>query len=304
MSAPPLDPPAYDAKQMPFDKLVHDKEISSQIASDLLRIVPTCKVVLLCDDSSSMQNTICEEGVDPFAPRTSTRWLQLKQLTAILVEYIVALCQEGLQVEFLNRQSPGMIKSVADLQPVFTQLPVGGTPLISRLNDIFNKTSVPTGKTLLVIAITDGAPTDGSHQDLYWTLRNKPRNVHVSMAECTDDEASMSYLDDWDTQIPNFDNCDDFRLESQRVRRMQGPNFRFTRIEYIAKILLATYDRRYFNLDQVPLSSSGGFINRMWNTTPSTIPAYNPSYNPSYMPSYRQDYTSGYNDSPACCVIQ
>lgn len=79
---------------------------------------------------------------------------------------------------------------------------------------------------------------------------NKGKNVHVSFAECTDNEEDMDYLDQWDGKIPNFDNTDDYREELARVKNAQGNDFKFDYNDYVVKILLATFVRWYFNLDQ------------------------------------------------------
>jgi hypothetical protein len=57
-------------------------------------------------------------------------------------------------------------------------------------------------------------------------------------------------LDKFDGRIPNFDNTDDYREELQRVRYAQGKNFKFDYIDYVLKIMLASFVRWYFLLDQ------------------------------------------------------
>lgn len=61
----------------------------------------------------------------------------------------------------------------------------------------------------------------------------------------------MDYLDDWDGQIKNFDNTDDYRDELKKVRQVNGNNFKYDYYDYVIKILLATFDRWYFNVDRV-----------------------------------------------------
>jgi len=60
----------------------------------------------------------------------------------------------------------------------------------------------------------------------------------------------MEYLDEWDGKIKNFDNTDDYREELAKVKRNMGQNFKFDYSDYVAKILLATFDRWFFRLDQ------------------------------------------------------
>jgi len=210
------------------------------------------------DDSSSMSLPIAEEGKGAFSAKTSSRWLELQRIAAILIEYVVALSPQGMDCVFFNR--PGVLNatSMAQLAPLFQAPPSGGTPLCGTLRHVLDSyMSVPT-KFLLVLVITDGEPSDGSHQDLYNVILRKKSNVHISFTECTDDEAEMDYLDRWDGQIVNFDNNDDYREEVAKVQAVQGQQFKFNRNDYVAKILLATFVRYYFNLDQSKVGGNLG----------------------------------------------
>ena len=143
----------------------------------------------------------------------------------------------------------------------------GSTPLCTKISEIYrNKQQLirQSGKQLLIVVITDGEPSDGSHDDLRREIVNVTANgdCHVSFAECTDEESDMDYLDRWDGQIRNFDNTEDFRDEQRRVRQVNGPNFKFDYSDYVVKILLATFVRWYFNLDQGAVNNSN--YNRNW----------------------------------------
>lgn len=240
-----------------FNQLVKQNELRPEIASQLYNVLSTCEIVLLCDDSDSMNKAIAEEGTDPFAPKRSTRWLELKKLAAIIIDFVTSTNPNGLDIYFLNRPPLYRVSSVAGLQSAFNIAPNGGTPLIAALNHIYNeKLNIPSDKSLLIVVITDGEPTDGSRSDLYYTLVNKKLNVHVSFAECTDNAEDMEYLDAWDCAIRNFDNTDDYREELARVKAVQGQQFKFDFTDYVIKILLATFVRWYFNLDQVRVAQS------------------------------------------------
>jgi len=240
-----------------FDLLVKRHELRPPVPEQLKQVLSTCKIVLLCDDSSSMGNPISEEGTDPFAPKKSTRWLELKKLAAVIIEFVTAINPDGLDIHFLNRPSRLGVKDMTGLQSAFSDLPNGKTPLIGALKKVHddNKGSL-NGRQLLIVVITDGEPSDGGRYDLYNRLVSITRdgNVHVSFAECTDNADDMEYLDQWDGRIQNFDNTDDYREELQRVKRVQGQSFKFDYTDYVIKILLATFVRWYFNLDQRTVS--------------------------------------------------
>jgi len=165
---------------------------------------------------------------------------------------------DGLDLYFLNRPPVFGVTSSAGLGPSFSAAPNGGTPLIGAIRKVFQAVSIiPESRNVLVVVVGDGEQSDGSRDDLFRALCSKKRNVHVSFAECTDQEEDMAYLDAWDGRIPNFDNTDDYREELARVKAAQGPQFRFTYVHYTIKILLATFVRWYFNLDQRRVDASG-----------------------------------------------
>jgi hypothetical protein len=230
-----------------FDLLVKQNELAPEVANLLRRVLSDCEIVLLCDDSTSMTRAIYEAGSN----KQTTRWLELKKLAAVVIEFVTAINPKGLDIYFLNRGTLANVVDMSGLQNTFNDLPSGSTPLIKTLRKIYReKANLPDGRQLLIVVVTDGEPSDGGLDDLYRVLYNKPSNVHVSLAECTDNEEEMVYLDDWDGRIPNFDNTDDYREELARVKIAQGPQFKFDYTDYVIKILLATFVRKYYNLDQ------------------------------------------------------
>lgn len=282
-SAPILVSDPIDLKHdtVRFDQLVKQRELNPTTASNLKHVLTMCDIVLLCDDSDSMSNPIAEEGTDPFAPKRSTRWLELKKLASVIIEFVTATNQDGLDIYFLNRDKLQNVNTTAGLQSVFSQAPSGGTPLVSKLRQIYHEKvcRLSPDKKLLIIVITDGEPTDGSRADLQEVLMNiaSRGDVHVSFAECTDNADDMEYLDQWDGLIKNFDNTDDYREELMRVRMAQGPQFKFDYTDYVIKILLATFIRWYFNLDQVKVQD-------IRNSTYNAYNSYNSTYGGSYVP--------------------
>lgn len=261
-SAPPPPPPSYNDTQAAnptlFRQLVQQREIQSNVAQDLLRVIPKCKVIMVVDDSSSMSLPIQEEGKSPFAPKTSTRWLELQKIASILIEYVVALCPNGLDCHFLNRNGLANVTSMAQMSPLFQAPPLGGTPMTQTLHNLFHDMPPlsPGQEFYLVLVLCDGEP-DGVHQDLFNVLMHKSHNTHVSFVEFTDDSSDMDFLDAWNGMLQNFDNTDDYREEVARVQAAQGAQFRFNRNDYVAKILLATFVKYYFNLDQTRVGGQG-----------------------------------------------
>lgn len=256
-----------------FDDLVKRHELKEPVVSQLKNVLSICKIVLLCDDSSSMGNTIAEEGTDPFAPKKSTRWLELKKLAAVIIEYVTATNPDGLDIHFFNRDSKLNVTDMSGLQSVFLNPPSGSTPLIARIKNLHAsyKTNL-NGKQMLLVVITDGEPSDGSHDDLFYAIKSVTNdgNVHVSFAECTDQEDDMNYLDRWDGLIRNFDNTDDYREELKKVKTIQGQSFKFDYNDYVVKILLATFVRWYYNLDQQNVNAQRGYNSSYNSNNPNS----------------------------------
>lgn len=171
-----------------FELLVKQRELNPNIANQLRDVLSTCEIVLLCDDSDSMSLNIAEEGLDPFATRNSTRWLELKKLTAIIIQFVTSMNDDGLDIYFLNREKICNVKSINGLQNVFNILPQGSTNISNTLMQIYeDKKYILNYKKLLIVVITDGEPTDNTpnpRMTLFNTIKyivsNSNNNVHVS----------------------------------------------------------------------------------------------------------------------------
>jgi hypothetical protein len=241
-----------------FELLVKKNELPPLVAGQLKSVIDMCKVVISCDDSASMGQSIVESSVDAngntimSTVKTSTRWLELKKLAAGIITYVTAIDANGIDIHFLNRPSLYNVTDVSKLGPVFADPPNGGTPLLGSLRSIFDQNRIlpPDKQFLLVVVITDGEPSDGTLEDMFRLLTNKAPHIHVSLCECTDNDRTMDYLDDFNGRIPNFDNTDDYREEALKIKRIQGNQFRFDYNDYVIKILLASFLTWYFQLDQ------------------------------------------------------
>ncbi|AYV76841.1 MAG: hypothetical protein Barrevirus1_63 [Barrevirus sp.] len=248
-----------------FEQFVKQHELSAKVANDLQRVLATCEIVLLCDDSGSMSSLISEPG----STKKSTRWAELKKLAAALIEISTCVNEKGLDLYFLNRPKQVSVNSMAGLSALFLKDPAGNTGITSKLTQIYNDKkdllAKEKGKQLLIIVISDGEPTDnygGSPRRNLFNEINRLTsmgNIHISFAECTDNEEDMAYLDDWDNRLKNFDNNDDYRSELRRVKTINGQSFKFDYTDYVIKIMLATFIKSYFNLDQGRYGSRYGY---------------------------------------------
>ena len=153
----------------------------------------------------------------------------------------------------MNRDGLTGVKDPMQLAPLFAQPPRGGTPMISMFRKMYNLYANEPGRVLLIL-VTDGEPSDGSYNDLFNVLNNKPANFYVSFVECNDNEEEMDYLTGWDTRLARFHNQEDYGEELRLVRQVQGPATKFTRANYVQMIVLSPIYPQY----AIDLRRAGG----------------------------------------------
>jgi hypothetical protein len=229
-----------------FNQLVKQTELNPDVAKKLYEVLSTCDIVLLCGDSSSMNIPIAE----PNMPKMTTRWLELKKLVTAVIELVTSINPYGLDIYFFNHPVLRNVTNVNDLHKTFSNLPNGKTPLIKTLRKIYNEKAgmaQQNGRQLLIIVISDGEPSDGECWEFRNVLIQKPSNVHVSLVNATDNKEDTTWLDGLGKKIPNFDTTDDYHIE---LKKMQEQNCKFDYTAYVIKILLATFIKKYFNVDQ------------------------------------------------------
>ncbi|CAF4039466.1 unnamed protein product [Rotaria sp. Silwood2] len=202
-----------------------------------LNILQQFKIVVLCDDSDSM-NTLVDGTTD-------TRWDELRSIVRIVIEIGTVLDSNGIDVHFLNRSSMPNVTDTQQVVESFSQRPAGVTPLTPVLRRIFQSTaSKPTSdKRLLVIVVTDGAPTDPNGNVDVQSLENlmcneRQGNTTYVTFVCTDDESSTAYLSKWHLTMMNFNVVDNYTTERVTVRHSRGYKYPFSFGDYVAKALL------------------------------------------------------------------
>ena len=234
-----------------------------------------------------------------------TRWSELAGDANALVTLITALKPTGLDVHFMNRPGIQGVTDPLQLSNTFSIPPSGGTPMISSIKNMYRQyTSIKTN--VLLIVVTYGEPSDGEYSDLFAVLMNKPSNFYISLVECNDNEEEMDYLTGWDSLIPRFHNQEDYGEELNLVRRVMGPNTKFTRANYVQMIVLSPIYLKY----AVDMRTAGGKRNPFggkssgagYNPNPNPNPNYNYNPNPNYNPSY-QSATPSSPSNNNCCVL-
>ncbi|CAF1330134.1 unnamed protein product [Adineta ricciae] len=235
-----------DQRAQRLNQVIQQYEINQQFAARL-QALGNCEIVLLCDDSGSM-NT-------PIQGTNQTRWDELKTLVNIVVDISAVMDSNGIDIYFLNRDPMLNVADTRYVRQVFNTPPQGLTPLVPALRRILAaKRNQTYEKKLLILIATDGAPTNEYGQLDVGTLeavlrQERTPQTYVTFLACTDDLNSVNYLSNWDKMLPNVDVMDDYRSERAEIQRTRGFNFPFSFGDYIVKSLLGAIDPWFDSLD-------------------------------------------------------
>ncbi|KAF9651713.1 hypothetical protein BDM02DRAFT_3184229 [Thelephora ganbajun] len=131
-------------------------------SEDVLKQLVDYDVVILMDDSGSMRGS---------------RWRQAVSVMKGVVKKAIEYDEDGIGIQFLNNNQRKIVKSVEEVERLFEGVqPRCSTPLGRRLGDICNgylrslKSAKRKPKRCLIVAITDGVPTD--EQQVYAAIKN------------------------------------------------------------------------------------------------------------------------------------
>jgi len=239
-----------------FRALAQRYEISDYFASKL-RKLEGWEIVLILDDSGSMNTPLDSQPSGGAFGKSQTRWSELKQTVEIIIDIASVMDKDGLDLYFLNRATVTGVSSSAQVANVFAAPPAGLTPTTPVLRHVLQtKKAVSAEKRVLVIIATDGAPTNAQGEVDIAGLKHvlqaerDPTRFHVQFIACTDDPSTVSYLSQWDRELPNVDVSDDYKSERAEILKAKGNNFSFSYGSYVVKALLGSIDPEFDKLDE------------------------------------------------------
>jgi hypothetical protein len=207
------------------------------------------KMVCICDDSTSMRETLA---------KGQSKWDELIKSIEIVLD-IAAAYSVDCDVLFLNRPGFRNVKHINQLNEQFSTPPSGCTPLTRCLKLALDSNRIEISeRRLLVLIFTDGCPTadKGSQKDPInefkdaLKYRQPIERIFITIIACTDDEYALKYLNNWDKNIKNLDIVDDYESERREIYAAGKVNNSFTFGDYIAKILLGSFVKEIDELDE------------------------------------------------------
>ena len=206
-SCVPSAPPSYNYsrdqhyinKSEQLELFCQEYEISQRYI-EKIAIIEDFKIILLLDDSGSMKTPLYDNS------NFGTRWNKLKYITETCIKLSSIYKENGITIEFLNRNGHSNIVNFNQIMHFFSKEPFGRTPLNKKLKSILSKYS-NCGKKVLIIIATDGEPTDDygfeNVKEFRETLMNKNHSkFFISFLACSDQKNEIGYLDKF-RKIPN-----------------------------------------------------------------------------------------------------
>jgi hypothetical protein len=225
-------------------------QISPYYRNDLMTL-SQFDIIMVLDDSGSM-GTATDVG---------TRWGELKQMAAAVIDLGVLLDSDGIDVMFLNRGVRRGVRSMNDVHDLFSRPPSGCTPLSKRVREAMNLPRQNPQKPILLLIATDGVPDTGERYghpdydsvDIFRYVLEKerdPTKVFVSIIKCSDRDNETGYLDRMDRELLNLDVIDDYASERNEVLAKQPRGFVYSPGDNIARFLLGSVYPKYDNMDE------------------------------------------------------
>jgi len=263
--------PQYQTTQTVESKMNRLRKIAEKYelaggAVAKLRQLEKYDIVVIADDSSSMQNPAHDINKnDPFA-NIPSRWEELRERIIQMAEIATCLDPDGIDIYFLNGAPAMNVTSVEYIKTLFAISPQGYTPLSACYKKVLDEKVRGGERPCIIIVATDGEPNkqlpNGSWVSDLTGFRDllmrrdglQSTRCPTTIMACTDSEHEIGWLNELDDSVPNIDVVDDYQAEKEEILEKQGRGFHFSMGDYIVKTLIGPIDPVYDTLDEKKLN--------------------------------------------------
>jgi len=215
-----------------------------------LVVLQDYQIAVIADDSASMNKESDPDGLRQKGQPKRTRWHELQETIAEIVDVASCFDAEGINVFFLNRTSVLAVKDSKQksFTDAFGRGAAGGTPLTEALDKSVAKLSSEK-KTLLFI-LTDGEPDGGSDKFVEQVAQVvADGKVRIQIMACTPDAEEIGWLNLLDRRFPEVDVTDDYVSEKYEVIRA-GISPTFARADWVMKAMLGPVSPKFDAWDE------------------------------------------------------
>jgi hypothetical protein len=223
----------------PFTFTNRRGEVTIYDLAEDMRSIGACDVIVIGDDSGSMN--------------TGKRWQELKEVMKIAVELGCVFDDDGISLQFLNRDGKENVTDISQVENMFGPLPGGYTPIYDKLSEIIEN---HTGdKILLILLATDGVPTTKDGKKDVKRVKDLIRSrdgtrIFISILACSDNDKEIEWLNELDRDDATCDVIDDYKTEKKQVKKIQGPDFKYSFGMHVARFILGPLYPKYDKLDE------------------------------------------------------
>jgi len=233
-------------------------EITIADANDI-QILSDYEMVVIADDSGSMNNAAEQSHHRKLGEVKRTRWHELLDTVSEIVEIASCFDEDGIDIYFLNRQPAIAVKHSNDENFIraFEKRPTGTTPLSEKLLEVSKKCAEEEERKTLIFILTDGEP-DGGEAKFTPIVRNvvDAGSTHIQIMACTSEEEEIGWLNKLDKGDKKVDVCDDYYSERREVLSV-GLKPRFTRGDWCIKAMIGPLSEKFDKWDEALGKRSG-----------------------------------------------
>lgn len=246
--APSQAPPAVD--QLAQLKAVLSRFEVSIVEANELVCLEDYEIVIIADDSGSMGASSLPANMRQLGCPTRTRWEEMKESIALIVELAVCFDKSGVDVHFLNRPAIKNVKCAAEqgFLQAFHQGPGGSTPLTETLTRV--SASLAQERKVLYMIFTDGEPNGGTQAFAACVRRVVAGGkAKIQVLACTAEDDEIEWLNVLDKQLAEMDCTDDYTTERAQILKL-GLAPRFTKGDWVMKAMLGPIMHKFDKWDE------------------------------------------------------